>query len=142
MMISCPLLAVAQDQSATNFRPLRIPLEPPESLPPSGTEGGHLFNLRPLGADFERTLANYGIHLQARDLSEVLSDVGGGVNRSAFFGVYTAAGIDSDMHRRWHHEPNRPAGTGPLARHRLRAVDAVSASEPPDSIGNRTRNKD
>jgi len=55
--ILCPLLAAAQDPSGTNDPSLVIPLEPPENLPASGTDGGYLFNLRPVGADFGRTLA-------------------------------------------------------------------------------------
>ena len=98
-MILFPLLSEAQDQSGPNFPPLLIPLEPPETLPASGTEGGYLFNLRPVGADFGRTLANYGIYLQARDLSEILSNVSGGVKRGTFFEGYTALGFDLDMNR-------------------------------------------
>ena len=77
-MIPFPLLAEAQSEHGTNYPSLPIPLEPPESLPASATEGGYLFNLRPVGADFGRTLANYGIYLEARDLSAVLSNVSGG----------------------------------------------------------------
>jgi porin len=98
-MILFPLLAGAQDQSGTNFPPLLIPLEPPETFPPSGTQGGYLFNLRPVGADFGRTLANYGIYFQARDLSEVLNNVSGGVKRGTSFEGYTAFGFDLDMNR-------------------------------------------
>jgi porin len=99
VLLLFPLLAEAQDHSGTNFPPLLIPIEPPQSLPASGTEGGYFFNLRPVGADFGRTLANYGIYLQARDLSEVLSNVSGGVKRGTSFEGYTAFGFDLDMNR-------------------------------------------
>src|SRR6202035_773199 len=41
-------IAEAQAQTGTIYPSLLIPLEPPETLPPSGTQGGYLFNLRPL----------------------------------------------------------------------------------------------
>jgi porin len=97
--ILCPLLAEAQNPSGTNYPSLLIPIEPPENLPPSGTEGGYLFNLRPLGADFGRTLANYGVYLQAKDLSEVFSNVSGGDKRGTPFEGYTAFGFDLDLDR-------------------------------------------
>ena len=55
---------------ARPFPPLLIPLEPPETFPPSGTQGGYLFNLRPLGADFGQTLADHGVYIIARNLSD------------------------------------------------------------------------
>src|ERR1700741_601329 len=94
-----PVVAEAQAQTGTAFPPLLIPLEPPENLPPSGTEGGYLFNLRPVGADFGRTLANYGVYLQAKDLSEVFSNVSGGDKRGTLFEGYTAFGFDLDLNR-------------------------------------------
>ena len=97
--ILCPLLAEAQDLSGTNYPSLVIPLEPTENLPASGTDGGYLFNLRPVGADFGRTLANYGIYLQAKDLSEVFSNVSGGDKRGTLFEGYTAFGFDLDLNR-------------------------------------------
>jgi len=99
VVILFPLPALAQGQSGTNLPSLLIPLEPPESLPASGTEGGYFFNLRPLGADFGSTLANYGIYLEARDLSEVLSNVSGGAERGTFYEAYSEAGFDLDMNR-------------------------------------------
>src|SRR5258708_548937 len=98
-MILFPAVADAQLQPGTTApRPL-IPLEPSEALPASGTEGGYFFNLRPLGADFGRALANYGIYLVARDLSEELGMVSGGLKRGASFEGFTELGFDLDMAR-------------------------------------------
>jgi hypothetical protein len=61
-IILFPAIAEAQVQTGTTLPPLLIPLEPPETFPPSGTQGGYLFNLRPLGSDFGQTLADHGIY--------------------------------------------------------------------------------
>jgi carbohydrate-selective porin OprB len=98
-MILFPAVAEAQVQPGTTAPRLLIPLEPPEALPASGTEGGYFFNLRPLGADFGRALANYGIYLVARDLSEELANVSGGLTRGASFEGFTELGFDLDMAR-------------------------------------------
>jgi hypothetical protein len=99
MVILFPAIAEAQVQTGTTAPPLLIPIEPPEALPASGTEGGYLFNLRPVGADFGRALADYGIYLVARDLSEGLFNVSGGRKRGGSFEGYTALGFDLDMAR-------------------------------------------
>ena len=98
-LILFPLLAEAQEQPETRLPSLLIPIEPPENLPASGTEGGYLFNLRPVGADFGRTLANYGIYLQGKELAETLSNVSGGIKRGTSFEGYTAFGVDLDLNR-------------------------------------------
>src|SRR3984885_15948575 len=79
----------AQAQTGTTFPPLLIPLEPPEALPPSGTEGSYLFNLRPLGAEFGQNLADHGIYLVARDLSDEIATVSGGVKQGLSFQGFT-----------------------------------------------------
>jgi porin len=95
-MLLFPVLAEAQDQTqaqaGTTYPPLLIPLEPPEALPASGTQGGYFFNLRPLGADFGRALADHGIYLVARDLSEGLSNVSGGRKQGGSFEGYITGG--------------------------------------------------
>src|ERR1700742_4432647 len=98
-IILCPAVAEAQAQTGSTLPPLLIPLEPPEVLPPSGTQGGYLFDLRPLGADFGRSLADHGIYIVGKNLSEGLVNVSGGLNRGAFYEGYTALGFDLDMER-------------------------------------------
>jgi porin len=102
-MILLPMAAQAQvqagSQAATTAPSLLIPLEPPENLPASGTEGGYLFNLRPLGADFGRALADKGIYIVSKNLSEGLANVSGGRKQGAFFEGYTTFGFDLDMDR-------------------------------------------
>jgi carbohydrate-selective porin OprB len=99
MVILFCLPAEAQVQTGMTAPSLLIPLEPPEALPPSGAQAGYLFNLRPLGADFGRTLADNGVYLVARDLSEVLGNVSGGRKQGGSFERYTALGFDLDMER-------------------------------------------
>jgi porin len=99
MMILFPAIAEAQVEAGRTALSLLIPLEPPEALPASGTQGGYLFNLRPLGADFGKTLADHGVYLVARDLSEILGNVSGGLKRGGSFEGYTAVGFDLDMER-------------------------------------------
>jgi len=104
-MLLLPMAAGAQSQAGatnetgTTAPSLLIPLEPPEALPASGTAGGYFFNLRPLGADFGRSLADHGVYLNARNLSEELGNVTGGVTRGGLFEGYTALGFDLDMNR-------------------------------------------
>ena len=98
-IILFPAIAEAQVQTGTTLPPLLIPLEPPETFPPSGTEGGYLFNLRPLGADFGRTLADHGIYIIARNLSDEIANVSGGVKRGMSFQGFTELGFDLDMDR-------------------------------------------
>ena len=91
--------AQAQFQPGTTSPSLLIPIEPSEALPASGTSGGYFFNLRPLGADFGRSLADHGIYLIGRDLSEEIGNVSGGYKRGGFFEGYTGLGLDLDMAR-------------------------------------------
>src|ERR1700761_8323946 len=98
-LILFPTVAQAQTQTGMTFPPLLIPLEPPEALPPSGTEGGYLFNLRPLGAEFAQNLANHGIYLVARDLSDEIATVSGGVKQGLSFQGFTQVGFSLDMER-------------------------------------------
>ena len=98
-IILFPMVAEAQVQTFTTLPSLLIPLEPTEALPASGTQGGYLFNLRPLGADFGRSLADHGIYIVGKNLSEGLANVSGGLKRGAFFEGYTALGFDLDMER-------------------------------------------
>jgi porin len=99
MLILLPAAAEAQVQSGTTAPSLLIPLEPPENLPTFGTEGGYLFNLRPLGADLGRALADQGIYIVSKDLSEGLANVSGGRKQGASFEGYTTLGLDLDMSR-------------------------------------------
>jgi porin len=94
-----PVAAAAQSAPATTYPSLLIPLEPPENLPPSGTEGGYLFNLRPLGADFGQNLADHGVYIIARNLSDEIATVGGGLKQGLSFQGYTTFGLDFDMQR-------------------------------------------
>lgn len=100
-LILLPAVAHAQGESAagTAAPSLLIPLEPPEALPDSGTDGGFLFNLRPLGADPGRVLADHGIYITARNLSEELGNVSGGQKQGASFEGVTTLGVDLDMAR-------------------------------------------
>lgn len=103
LMVATPILfpafAEAQVQTGTTAPSLLIPLEPPQVLPASVTTGGYFFNLRPVGADLGRSLADDGIYIVARDLSEELGDVSGGVERGASFEGYTSLGFDLDLAR-------------------------------------------
>ncbi len=98
-MILFPVIAEAQDQTGTTFPPLLIPLEPPEALPASGTQGGYFFNLRPLGADFGQALADHGIYIVARNLSDDIATVSGGVKQGLSFQGFTELGFNLDMER-------------------------------------------
>jgi porin len=98
-MILFPAIVAAQVQTATTLPPLLIPIEPPETFPPSGTQGGYLFNLRPLGADFGQTLADHGVYIIARNLSEEIATVSGGVKQGLSFQGFTQLGLDLDMER-------------------------------------------
>jgi porin len=98
-LVLTPALAIAQAQSSQTLPPLLIPIEPPDQLPPSGTQGGYLFNLRPLGAELGRQLADDGVYLVGRGLYEGLGNVSGGVQRGAFAEGFTAFGVDLDMDR-------------------------------------------
>jgi len=98
--LACMALpAEAQTGTRTSDSPLTQPVNPVAPLPASGTEGGYFFNLRPLGAGFGRTLADHGIYITGRDLSEGIGAVGGGIKRGAFFEGYTSLGADLDMQR-------------------------------------------
>jgi len=99
MTILLPAVAAAQTQPGTTYPSLLIPLEPPETFPPSGTQGGYLFNLRPLGADFGQTLADHGIYIVARNLSDEIATVSGGVQRGLSYQGFTQLGFDLDMQR-------------------------------------------
>lgn len=94
------MTAQAQSQQPGTTTPaLLIPLEPPEPLPESGTEGGYFFNLRPLGAELGRSLADKGIYVVARNLSEGLGNVSGGSKQGGLFEGFTNLGLDLDMAR-------------------------------------------
>jgi carbohydrate-selective porin OprB len=98
-IILFPAIAEAQVQTDTTLPPLLIPLEPLETFPPSSTQGGYLFNLRPIGADFGQTLADHGIYIIARNLSEEIAVVSGGLKRGASYEGYTTLGFDLDIER-------------------------------------------
>jgi porin len=98
-IILFPAIAEAQVQTGTTYPSLLIPLEPPETFPPSGTQGGYLFNLRPLGADFGQTLADHGIYIVGRNLSDEIATVSGGVKRGLSYQGFTQLGFDLDMQR-------------------------------------------
>jgi porin len=99
VMILTPGLATAQVEPPATLPSLLIPLEPTEALPPSGTQGGYLFNLRPLGVDLGRKLADDGVYLIGRGLYEGLGNVSGGLQRGASFEGLTSFGVDLDMDR-------------------------------------------
>jgi hypothetical protein len=100
MVILFPFPAAeAQVRSGMTAPSLLLPPKPVEALPPSGAQGGYLFNLRPLGDDFGRTLADNGIYLVARDLAEVLGNVRGGRKRGGSFEGYTALGSNLERER-------------------------------------------
>lgn len=99
VLILFPTLAVAQVQTGTSAPSLLIPLEPLEALPASGTTGGYLFNLRPVGHDFGHRLADDGIYIIARDLSEEIADASGGYKQGSSFEGYTSLGLDLDLAR-------------------------------------------
>ena len=79
--------------------PLAIPLEPSDPLPASGTPDGYFFNLWPYGAPTGAALADHGIYLVARDLSEEMGAIDGGIKRGGFFEGYSSVGADLDLHR-------------------------------------------
>ncbi len=97
LVILWPVLASAQQPTGTALPSLLIPLEPPQALPQSGTTGGYFFNLRPLGADFGRALADDGIYLVGRNLAEELGNVSGGRKQGGLFEGYSEAGFDLDL---------------------------------------------
>lgn len=88
-----------QNPSGSTAPSLLIPLEPPEALPNSGTAGGYFFNLRPLGLDLGRRLADNGVYPVLKNLSEVLGNVSGGVKRGGSYEGLTLLGFDLDMER-------------------------------------------
>jgi porin len=98
-IILCPAVAEAQAQTGSTLPPLLIPLEPPEVLPPSGTQGGYLFDLRPLGADFGRSLADHGVYIIARNLSDEIATVSGGTKQGLSYQGLSQLGFDLDMDR-------------------------------------------
>jgi porin len=99
-VILFPALAAAQaPPPATTDPPLLIPLEPPETFPPSGTQGGYLFNLRPLGADFGQALADHGFYIVARNLADEIATISGGLKQGLSFQGFTQLGFDLDMER-------------------------------------------
>ena len=98
-IILFPAIAAAQVPTDLTLPSLLIPIEPTEALPASGTDGGYLFNLRPVGADFGRTLADHGIYIIAKNLSEGLSNVSGGVKRGTSYEGFSVVGLDLDMNR-------------------------------------------
>lgn len=112
LAIALPVLvtaapAHAQTETKTTDSPLAQPTNPLQPLPASGTEGGYFFNLRPLGASLGKTLADYGVYLTGRHISEEIGAVGGGIKRGGFFEGYTSMGVDLDMQR----IANIPGGT-------------------------------
>jgi len=99
VLITLSVTADAQTQTGTTDSPLNIPVNPLAPLPASGTQGGYFFNLRPLGADFGRTLADKGVYIVGRELAIESAAVSGGIKRGAFFDGYTSLGLDLDMQR-------------------------------------------
>lgn len=98
MMALSPVSAEAQDQAGASLPSLLIPLEPPESAPATGTAGGTLFNARPLGADFGRSLANLGVYLVARDIADEIETRDGAKQGGSLQG-FSSLGFDLDMNR-------------------------------------------
>ncbi len=98
-IILFPAVAEAQAQTGTTYPSLLIPLEPLETFPPSGTQGGYLFNLRPLGADFGQTLADHGVYIVAKNLSDEIATVSGGAKQGLSYQGVTELGFDLDMER-------------------------------------------
>ncbi len=98
-LVSGPAIAQTQAPAGTTAPSLLIPLEPPPTPPSSGTTGGYSVNLRPLGADFGRLLADHGVYIVAKDLAEPLGNVSGGNKRGAFFEGLTNVGFDLDAAR-------------------------------------------
>src|SRR5246127_2995666 len=98
-IILFPAVAEAQAQTGTTYPSLLIPLEPPETFPPSGTQGGYLFNLRPLRADFGQTLADHGVYIVAKNLSDEIATGSGGAKQGLSYQGVTELGFDLDMER-------------------------------------------
>ena len=99
-VVLLPGTAGAQQEPPSSTPPsLLIPLEPPDALPNSGTAGGYFFNLRPLGLDAGRRLADVGVYPILRNLSEVLGNVSGGVKRGGSYEGLTLFGFDLDAER-------------------------------------------
>ena len=94
-----PAIAQAQAPAGTTVPSLLIPPEPPPSPPPADGTGGYAFNLRPLGAEYGRMLADHGVYLVAKDLAEPLGNVSGGIKRGASFEGLTNLGLDLDAAR-------------------------------------------
>ena len=88
-----------QNPSGSTAPALLIPLEPPDALPDSGTAGGYVFNLRPLGLEAGRRLADHGVYPILRNLSEVLGNVSGGIQRGGSYQGLTLLGLDLDAQR-------------------------------------------
>ncbi|WP_158807208.1 carbohydrate porin [Beijerinckia sp. L45] len=83
----------------TNASPLTKPIAPALPLPDQGTSQGYLFNLRPLGEDFGKKLADHGIYLTGRTFNEGFANVSGGIKRGSLYEGFTAFGVDLDMNR-------------------------------------------
>jgi len=86
-------------QAAPPATSLKIPIEPTETYPASGTSDGYLFNLRPLGSDLGGLLADHGVYLVGKSVSEEMGAVAGGIKRGGFYEGYAVAGIDLDLQR-------------------------------------------
>ncbi len=86
--------------SGTNASPLTKPAAPPASpYPASGTPQGYLFNLRPVGEDLGKKLADQGIYLTGRTLQESISQTSGGRKQGTFYEGFNLFGVDLDMNR-------------------------------------------
>ncbi|MEJ0093169.1 MAG: carbohydrate porin [Methylocella sp.] len=93
--------AEAQEGSdiGTNASPLTQPPTQDLPLPNEGLSRGYFFNLRPLGEDIGRKLADQGIYLTGRTFNEGFANVSGGIKRGALYEGFTAFGVDLDMNR-------------------------------------------
>ena len=94
-----PAVAQTQATPGTTAPSLLIPLEPPPTSPASGTQGGYTFNLRPLGVNLGRTLADNGVYIVAKNLAEPLGNISGGVKRGGSFEGLSNLGLDLDAER-------------------------------------------
>jgi porin len=89
------------DGAATATVPVN-PVGPPQSLTnPTAAEPskGWLFDLRPVGSDVGKTLADHGVYLIGRYLGQGFGEVSGGRTKGSLYEGFATGGVDLDMAR-------------------------------------------
>ncbi len=103
MALSACFSIGAQAQSNSNdvgigASPLLQPAHPAEPYPAPGVVSqGYFFNLRGLGTDLGKTLADYGIYLNGRTINEGIGNIAGGNQKGVFYQGFVVVGVDFDL---------------------------------------------